>query len=163
PFVARQLTEDELLSQGLSYLQMGRQNLALAALDRLLERYPRNNRARVEKGKLLMSIPHRYEEGWAILKQAESTSDLPYTLLDVETPLPKILDNILDQLFKMFEQAAGAFVIFREGMSRRLVVKASRTRWPQNEDSFLSDKRLIIDLRNCLDYALRLWNSPADQ
>src|SRR5262249_10283161 len=63
PFVARQLTEDELLSQGLSYLQMGRQNLALAALDRLLERYPRNNRARVEKGKLLMSIPHRYEEG----------------------------------------------------------------------------------------------------
>jgi serine/threonine protein kinase len=152
---ARQLTEGELLSQALSYLELGRQNLALAAFDRLLERYPRNKRGYLEKGKLLMTIPHRYEEGWAILKQAESIGDLPYTLLDVETHLPEILDSILEKLLKVFEQADRAFVIFREKKSKRLVVKASRTRWPQGEDTtrdFLSDEGHIIQISACLEF-----------
>jgi hypothetical protein len=151
---ARQLTEDELLALGLSYLQLGRESLALAAFDRLIERYPRSTRGYLEKGKLLMTMPHRNDEGRAILEQAESIRGRPYTQLDADAVLPKILDNLLDQLFKEFEQANRAFVIFREGTSGGLVVKASRTRWRQDEDAardFLSDERRIDLIRRCLD------------
>ena len=74
-----------------------------------------------------------------------------YSQLDADAVLTKILDNILDQLFKVFEQADRAFVIFREGMSRRLVVKASRTRSPQDGDStqVLRSGKLVP----CLDHA----------
>jgi serine/threonine protein kinase len=151
---ARQLTEDELLSLGLSYLQLGRESQALAAFDLLIERYPRSRRGHLEKGKLLMTMPHRYDEGRAILEQAESIGGRPYTQLDADAVLPKILDNVLDKLFKVFEQANRAFVIFREGTSGSLVVKASRTRWPQDEDAaqdFLSDGRRIGAIRENLD------------
>jgi serine/threonine protein kinase len=151
---ARQQTEDELLALGLSYLQLGRESLALAAFDRLIERYPRNTRGYLEKGKLLMTMPHRHDEGRAILEQAQSIGGRPYTQLDADAVLPKILDDVLDQLFKEFEQANRAFVIFREGTSGSPVVKASRMRWPQDEDTaqdFLSDERRIDAIRECLD------------
>jgi serine/threonine protein kinase len=154
--VPRRLTEDELLSRGLSCLELGQENLALAAFDQLIERYPRNRRGHLEKAKLLMTMPHRYDEGCAILERAESIGDGEYTQLDAETHLPKILDSIVDKLFEVFEQADRAFVIFRQKKSRRLVVKVSRTRSPQDGDStqvFLSDKRRIRYICHCLDYA----------
>ncbi len=57
-------------------------------------------------------------------------------------------------MFKEFEQANRAFVICREGTAGSLVVKASRTRWPQDEDAaqdILSDERRIDAIRRCLD------------
>jgi hypothetical protein len=150
--IARRLTEDELLSLGLSCLELGQENLALEAFDQLIERYPRNRQGYLQKAKLLMTKPHRYDEGCAILDQAESTGGRRYTQLDADLVLVKILD----QLFKVFEQANRALVIFRDGRSRRLVVKASRTRWPQDEDFiqvFLSDKRRISIIWDCLDHA----------
>ena len=69
-----------------------------------------------------MTMPHRYDEGCAILERAESIRDGEYTQLDAETHLPKILDSIVDKLFEVFEQADRAFVIFRQKKSRRLVV-----------------------------------------
>jgi hypothetical protein len=140
----------------LSYLQLGRESLALAAFDRLIERYPRSTTGYLEKGKLLVTMPHRHDEGRAILEQAGSIGGRPYTQLDADAVLPKILDNVLDQLFKEFDQANRAFVIFREGTSGRLVVKASRIRWPQDEDTaqaFLSDERRINAICACLDDA----------
>jgi serine/threonine protein kinase len=150
----RQLTEDELLLLGLSYLQLGRKSLALEAFDRLIQHNPRNWRGHLEKGKLLMTMPHRYDEGRAALEQSESIRNHPYTQLDADAALTKILDDMLDQLFKEFEQADQAFVIFREGKSGRLVVKASRTRRPQGEDAaqdFLSDEGCINYIGHCLD------------
>jgi serine/threonine protein kinase len=132
---ARQLTEFELLSLGLSYLQLGREVHALAAFDRLILRYPRNRMGHLEKGKLLMTMPHRHDEGRVFLERAESIGGRPYTQLDADAALPKLLDDLLDQLFKKFEHAHRAFVFFREGKSRRLVVRARRTRLPQDEDA----------------------------
>jgi serine/threonine protein kinase len=146
--LGRQRTEDELLSEALSYLELGRQNLALAVFDRLIERYPRNRRANFEKGKLLLTMPYRYEEARALIQQAESIGDLQYTELDVDAALPKILDSIVDRLFQEFKQIERAFVIICENVPERLVPKLIRVRRPQDETNARIRHNLV---RRCLE------------
>jgi serine/threonine protein kinase len=69
PRRARPLTGFELFASASKCLELGLRGRALAALDRLIERYPWSRWAHVEKGKLLMTVLDRCEEGRAILQR----------------------------------------------------------------------------------------------